>query len=281
MAWDMVQCPWSQKSLRELRMLAASILDYAIIIAVIPIVVMVIAVLVIVLRTKSRLRIESGEAEKELEAETVRLIANPTETDEIAYSIVERYRKRIWRRFSINTAFGVEAVGDTCGSLVTEIAHIYYPHSPRPELEVTVDDLLDLNQRVIARLRKLMDKFPLSRLRGTRMSQILTYHKLYAAVTANPIIRTVRKKWARRAARGAAIAARYANPKFWVMRGVTRGGREFAARYLLTALITIAGEESILLYRRGQSESEEKPPEPDPDDTKKKSRRSRRSRRQS
>jgi len=236
-----------------------NILDYVIYIAVIPAVVMVAAVLVIVLRTKARMRLGSREAAKEPEPETLTVIADATEADQIAYSVVERYRKRIWRRFSVNTSFGVGAVADMCSSLISEIAHVYYPNSPRPELEVTVADLLDLNERVIARLRKLLAKFPLSRLQGVRMSQLVDYHKLYTAVTGSVIIRSIRRKWARRAARSAAIAARYASPRFWIMRGLSRGGREFAARYFLTSLVTIAGEEAILLYRRGAAEAEAMP----------------------
>jgi len=237
----------------------AAILDYLIYIAVVPALLLVVAVLVIALRTRAKMRAEGGDGSKEGELETVRVIADATEADEIAYSILERYRKRIWRRFSINTSFSVAAISDLCSSLVSEIAHVYYPDSPRPELEVTLDDLLDLNGRVIARLRRLMEKFPLSRLRGVRMSRVLTYHKLYTAVSSNIIVRSVRKKWARRAVRTAAMAAKYASPRFWIMRGVTRGGREFAARYFLTSAVTIAGEEAILLYRRRASEPEESP----------------------
>ncbi len=237
----------------------ASILDYLVYIAVIPAVLLIVAVLVVVLRTKTTMRLESGAGAKDLEPETLHVIANPTEADQIAYSIVDRYRKRIWRRFSINTAFGVAAVSDLCGSLVSEIAHVYYPDSPRPELEVTIDDLLDLNQRVLARARRLLERFPLSRLRGVKMSQVLSYHRLYTAVSGNIIVRSVRRKWARRLARSAAIAARYASPRFWVMRGVTRGGREFAARYFLTSVVTIAGEEAIVLYRRRAAEPDESP----------------------
>jgi hypothetical protein len=238
-----------------------SILDYAIYLAAVPALLLIVAVLVVAVRTKARMRREEGKAGKEPEPDALRVIADATEADEIALSIVERYRKRIWRRFSISTSFGIASIGDLCSSLISEIAHVYYPNSPRPELEVTLDDLLELNERVIARVRRLLEKFPLRRLRGVRMSQVITYHKLYAAVSGNVLVRSVRKKWARRAVRSAAIAARYASPRFWIMRGLTRGGREFAARYLLTSVVTIAGEEAILLYRRRAAEVEESPEE--------------------
>lgn len=233
----------------------ASILDYAIYFALAPVLLFVITVVVILLRTRTKLRGETSPVSGEVEAVQVHVIKDATEADEIAYSIVDRYRKRIWKRVSIHTSFGVSSIGDLCASLVSEIAHVYYPESPRPELEVTVTDLLDLNQRVIARVRRLFEKFPLNRLQGLRMSQVLDYHRLYTSVSGNVIVRSIRNKWARRAARTAAIAARYADPRFWVMRGMTRGGREFAVRYLLTSIITIAGEEAILLYRRRSDET--------------------------
>lgn len=236
--------------------MVATILDYVIYIAVFPAAVLVVAVLVVALRTRAKIRLESGVGSREPQPETVRVISDATEADQIAYSIVERYRRRIWRRFSINTSLGIGAVSDLCSSLISEIAHVYYPDSPRPELEVTVSDLLDLNERVVARVRRLLDRFPLSRLQGVRMSQLLAYHRLYTAVSGNVLIRSIRNKWARRAARSAAIAARYASPKFWIMRGLTRGGREFAARYFLTSVVTISGEEAILMYRRPAAEGE-------------------------
>lgn len=239
--------------------MVATILDYAIYVAVIPAAVLAIAVPLIILRTRAKTRRESRAASTEGEPEGMLAIKDATEADQIACSIVERYRKRIWRRFSINTSFGVSAGCDLCSSLISEIAHVYCPDSPRPELEVTINDLLDLNERVIARVRRLLEKFPLNRLQGLRMSQILSYHKLYTAVTGNILVRSVRKKWSLRVARTAAIAARCASPRFWIMRGVTRGGREFAARYFLTSLVTIAGEEAIVLYRRGPADAGQLP----------------------
>jgi hypothetical protein len=234
----------------------ASILDYAIYFAVVPVLLFVVSVVVVLLRTRAKLRREGSPSSGEVEGVQLHPIKDATEADEIAYSIVDRCRKRIWRRMSINTSFGVSPIGDLCGSLISEIAHVYYAESPRPELEVTVTDLLDLNERVIARVRRLFEKFPLNRLQGLRMSQVLDYHRLYTSVSGNLIVRSIRNRWARRVARTAAIAARYADPRFWVMRGMTRGGREFAVRYLLTSIITIAGEEAILLYRRSSAEGQ-------------------------
>jgi hypothetical protein len=234
----------------------ASILDYAIFVAVVPIVLLIVTVVVTLARAKARMRLENGEDVEESKP-GIHVITDATEADQIAYSIAERYRKRIWRRFSINTSFGVAGVSDLCGSLISEIAHVYYPNSRRPELEVTINDLLGLTERVTARLRKLLERFPMNRLQGVRISQIQDYQKLYSAVSGNVLVRSIRNKWARRAARSAAIAARYANPKFWIMRGVTRGGREFAARYFLTTVVTIAGEEAVLLYRQGASDAEQ------------------------
>lgn len=234
----------------------ASIFDYIIYLALAPVLLFIVTVAVILLRTRAKLRTENGRSSGEVEGVQLHPIKDATEADEIAYSVVDRYRKRIWRRMSIHTSFGVSPIGDLCGSLISEIAHVYYAESPRPELEVTVTDLLDLNERVIARIRKLLEKFPLSRLQGLRMCQVLNYHQLYTSVGHNVVVRSIRNRWARRAARTAAIAARYADPRFWVMRGMTRGGREFAVRYLLTSIITIAGEEAILLYRRSSAEAE-------------------------
>ncbi len=235
----------------------ASILDYAIYIAAIPLLVLLTTVLVVVLRTRAKIRRERGDAGAEPEPQGLSIIKDASEADQIASSIIERYRKRIWRRFSINTAWGIAPVSDLCGSLVAEIAHVYYPNSPRPELEATINDLLDLNERVIARARRLLDKFPLSRLQGVRLCQILSCHRIYTSVTRHVLFRSVRHKWARRAATSVAAAARYADPRFWITRGLTRGGREFAARYFLTSLVTIAGEEAILLYRRTAAEPHE------------------------
>jgi len=230
------------------------ILDYVLYIGMIPAFLLVVSFLVIVLRTRARVRRERGSFGTETELGSMPVIKDATEADEIALSIIERYKKRIWRRFSINTAFGIAPTTDLCGSLVSEIAHVYYPDSPRPELEATINDLLDLNERVIARARRLLDKFPLSRLQGVRLCQILSCHRIYTSVTRHVLFRSVRHKWARRAASSVAAVARHADPRFWITRGLTRGGREFAARYFLTSLVTIAGEEAILLYRRTAAE---------------------------
>ncbi len=180
----------------------------------------------------------------------IQKIENPTEQDQQAYEIIRSYRKKIWMRFSLKTQFNIATVNSVSYELIRQIAAVYYPRSLNPELQVTIVDLIDLNQRVIFRLRAVLDRFPLKSLKGIKLGQVIRYKELYDKISGKRLVKLIKNRWVRRITKGMMMAANYANPKYWITRSILKGSKEVTLRYLLASVVTIVGEEAVLLYRK-------------------------------
>ena len=63
--------------------------------------------------------------------------------------------------------------------LVTQIAAIYYPDSDNPVFQVSLADLVELNERVVTRVQEHLEDFPLNTIKDLKIQDILKYKNYY------------------------------------------------------------------------------------------------------
>jgi len=179
-----------------------------------------------------------------------RKVTEMTAADEAAYKIIEEERNRIWKNFSAETVLSVESLFSLSRELVMKIASIYFPDKEEPLYQATVAGLLHLVRRVIERVEGYITRVPLSMVRDRTVEEILYLHRGYKKVKesrfgqilGNSFVNTARKLvWG---------AYNVTNPWYYGRQIAWTVGKELGLRYLLTLIITIVGEEAVLLYRR-------------------------------
>jgi hypothetical protein len=133
--------------------------------------------------------------------------------------------------------------------LVEKIAAIYHPDIEEPVYQVSVLGLLHLFKRVAERLEGYLNKFPLTVLRDRTIAEMLLLHSGYVKVRENPVMKFLGNKFINTARRLVWSAYNVSNPWFYGRQIVWTVGKELGMRYLLTLILTVVGEEAVLLYR--------------------------------
>ena len=220
---------------------------YIIIIAL----VLAISCLLLVLVRRERARMRKFEQEMmNLNKVPFEKIEEPTPEDEEAYRIIEEERKRIWKNFSSDTELTVEYVLSLSRELVRKIAAVYYPEKEEPLYQASVAGLLHLVRRVTERMEGYLNTFPLTFLRDRTIADMLVLHRGYKKVKESPLVKILGNKFVDMGRKIAWGAYNVSNPWYYGRHIVWAVGKEVGMRYLLTLIVTIAGEEAVLLYRK-------------------------------
>ena len=186
-------------------------------------------------------------------------VPEPTALDEAAYLLLDAERSRVWKNFSSETVLTADYVLALSRELVEKIAAVYYPNTEEPVYQVTVLGLLHLFKRVAERLEGYLNKFPLTVLRDRTIAEIMLLHRGYVQVKENQLLKLLGNKFVNTARKLLWGAYNVSNPWFYGRQIVWAVGKELGMRYLLTLILTIVGEEAVLLYRSKSSLSAESP----------------------
>ena len=187
--------------------------------------------------------------ERSIDRMPITLVDLPTEKDKEAYALLREYRREIWLRFGEEMPLNPRAISQVSFEVVEKIASVYHPEEKEPQYKATVDGLLELNVRVVRRMRDILDKPLIKQFRGLDVATILTLKKGYEAVRNHPVTEFVmnkpilRKMW--QVGWG---AANLLNPWYWGRKVFIEVGLETARRYFITSMVTIVGEEAVMLY---------------------------------
>lgn len=178
-------------------------------------------------------------------------VQNPTPQDLQAYELIETERQKMWKSLSINTSIAPRQLTQLSFELVQKIAAIYYPTIETPEFQASISDLLELNGRINARLKEYLEQFPLSTIKDLNIQDILRYKGYYDRVSEFELVKLA-KKYTHLYMIGQYAWMTYnaINPWYWGRQVVMTAGREGTFRYLLSVIITVVGEEALLVYSK-------------------------------
>lgn len=165
--------------------------------------------------------------------------------DKDAQALLNNRIREVWYSFSPVQWLDLKILQNDCRSLVQQIAAIYFPDAKQPELEVTLLELLQFNERTARRLRLLLQEFP-------SFHRLTITNILEAKSLLEKTKRTIDKKGVqtgRRIAGRIWTAINAINPNYWIQRFLFRGASEMIGRKVLTSVYRIIGVEAICLYQ--------------------------------
>lgn len=188
---------------------------------------------------------------EELAAQVARLRAEyPTPADRKACDRIEAELRSVSRGFSLQTSVAPRKVYTRAFDLVRAIAAIYYPESETPELRASVADLLQLNGRIVARLKRKLEEFPLNTVKDLDIENILKGKSFYESRIKNKLEWLQKFKRLYNLGSRAWLGYNVLNPWYWGRRLVYTSAREITFRSLLTWVVAIVGEEAMVVYGR-------------------------------
>ncbi|GAK49294.1 hypothetical protein U14_00515 [Candidatus Moduliflexus flocculans] len=190
-------------------------------------------------------------AEKDFQQIDLIRVQNPTEQDNEAYALIERERQKVWKSLSLQTSIAPGLIWKMCYDLVARISAVYSPESDNPIFQVSLSDLLGLNDRVIRRIQDYLEQFPLNAIKDMKVQDILTYKDWFDKVSQNKAVQFAQQhKYLYTAWQYGWMVYNSINPWYWGRKVIFEAGREGSFRYLLSVILTIVGEEAVMVYSK-------------------------------
>jgi hypothetical protein len=121
------------------------------------------------------------EATKDFKQIELMRVQNPTEEDLKAYALIEEERQKVWKSLSVDTSIAPRKLYQQAFDLIREIASIYNPNAENPIFQASAFDLLELNYRIIERVKEYLEEAP-DWVREMNISDILKYKGYYEKV---------------------------------------------------------------------------------------------------
>ncbi|MEW6235501.1 MAG: EcsC family protein [Candidatus Omnitrophota bacterium] len=168
-----------------------------------------------------------------------------TLADRKAQELIDGKVRQVTRSLKTTSWMDPARLMDECFQLVCDVAQVYYPTSPHPELEVTIVELLHLNERISKELNVLIA--PLKPLHQVSVSNILTAKDLFDKT--HEIVEKKGMRAGRRIASGVWTAINALNPQYWINKAIFKGASEAVGRKILASAYRIVGAEAIRVYR--------------------------------
>jgi len=170
----------------------------------------------------------------------------PRPADEGAREVIRLNRNRYLWSYCPETPLSFNAINDLSGELIREIAGVYYPEEERPELKASLADLVALHNRVGGRLAAWLESAPVRPFKDVELQTVIRYYEMYQSLKDHPVSQFIRRHRLHRVASWGWAALNYNSPFYWGRRAAYELGR----RLLLARLVTLVGEEAMLLYGR-------------------------------
>jgi len=213
--------------------------------------VLVLVLLLVRYKQKKRIVAQVEQDIEDLREVPIHQVDNPTETDLKAYELIKEYRNKIWWNVVVSTDVNPRMVYQLSYELIREIAKLYYPLKDKPEFQASVHDLVELNYRISQRIKANLETFPFNKVKNFNIENILKYKNFYSQVTGHSAFKFFKKhKYLYDVGKALWAVYNYSNPWYWGRQVFLTVSQESVVRYLLSMIITVVGEESILLYSR-------------------------------
>ncbi len=141
-------------------------------------------------------------------------------------------------------------MSDIVTKLTLEISRMFYPDSKYPLLELTIDEVIHLNEYILKRIEELFKK------RGLRIFKRLKISTIYHITTTTKNIydssaaKYAREKELNKKRRLIVGALNIINPFYWVRSFVVNKSFDIIVSKVCLATIAIVGEETYKVYSK-------------------------------
>lgn len=169
--------------------------------------------------------------------------------EELKNIIIEKQKK-----FKRNKKLGNQSVAkltfDMSYELVEEISKYFFPESKYPMLELSVNELLNLNHYITTRLDEILDKPILKNTKNLQITKIVGMYEKKKAIEQMRIIKAAKKYKVAKVVKYGAAAINIVNPVYWFRKIVINTSIDIMTRKVCLVVIGIVGEETTKIYSK-------------------------------
>ena len=134
--------------------------------------------------------------------------------------------------------------------LVNDIAKLFFPDSKYPTLELSVNELINLNHYITNRIDEILDKPIIKNTKKMQIVKVMNLLDKKRAVEENKIVKAAKRMKLGKVAKFGAMALNAVNPVYWVRKAVIGTSVTAMTKQICVVVIGIVGEETIKVYSK-------------------------------
>ena len=169
--------------------------------------------------------------------------------EELKIMIIDKQKK-----FKRNKKLGNQNVAkltfELSYELIEEISKYFFPESKYPMLELSVNELLNLNHYITNRLDDILDKPILKNTKNLQITKIMSMYDKKRAIEQNKLIKAAKKYKVGKIVKYGAAAINVVNPVYWFRKLVINTSVDVMTRKVCLVVIGIVGEETTKVYSK-------------------------------
>ena len=169
--------------------------------------------------------------------------------EELRIMIIDKQKK-----FKRNKKLGNQNIAkltfELSYELIEEISKYFFPESKYPMLELSVNELLNLNHYITNRLDDILDKPILKNTKNLQITKIMSMYDKKKAIEQNKLVKAAKKYKVVKIAKYSAAAINVFNPVFWFRKLVINTSVDVMTRKVCLVVIGIVGEETTKVYSK-------------------------------
>lgn len=142
------------------------------------------------------------------------------------------------------------ALKDVSIDLIGKIAHEYYPDSPHPVSELSVDELVLLTQYITKRVDELLSARVIKPFRKYRISKVLKIIDTKKRIEESKVVTAAKRANLPKIAKVGWAVLHAVNPVFWIKKLIINPSFSVAVNKMADIIIHIVGDETSKVYSK-------------------------------
>jgi len=143
-----------------------------------------------------------------------------------------------------------KTIFDLSYELVEDISKYHFPNAKHPMLELTVDEMLNLNYYITKRVEELLEQPILKSTRNVRVSHMVALYERKKSIEQTKVVKFARNKKLRRAFKATMGAINIFNPAYWFRKLIIKTSIDFMSTRIAFMIIGVVGEETSKVYSK-------------------------------
>ena len=134
--------------------------------------------------------------------------------------------------------------------LLEEISRYFYPDSKYPMLELSVNELMELNHYITDRINTILDIPILKNAKKTRIIHIVQMYEKKRSLEQSKIMKAAKKAKLGKVLKYGGMALNAVNPVYWFRKLVINTSIDAMTRKVCVVIISVVGEETAKIYSK-------------------------------
>ena len=144
----------------------------------------------------------------------------------------------------------LECTKDISFKLINDIAKVYYPDSKYPLSEISIEEIIKLNQYILERIEKIFQNRFLRLFKGVKISRLMWVIDTKKEMDNNKLLKVAKKMNLENAIPKVLNALNIFNPAYWTNKITLSSIDYLVVNKVLLLLINIVGMETAKVYSK-------------------------------